>query len=129
MTESTSPEPAAESTPPAKPKAKLGTGGLIFVGLIVLCCVGAIIKSQVGDKEPGDVDARVMCEQFVEDRLKSPKSADYSGESVFREGDVWVVTGKVDAQNSFGAMIRNSFKCRMTVSGDTWRLAEPVLMG
>lgn len=80
------------------------------------------------------VDAGIMCERFVTDRLKAPSTTDFGGvfsnrtESMFVEKDnlnvfsvdeskiiyntgAWIVTGSVDAQNSFGAIIRSKFYC------------------
>jgi hypothetical protein len=34
------------------------------------------------------------------------------------------VTGAVDAQNSFGAMIRSNFTCSVRLDGDTWYLTS-----
>lgn len=95
-----------------------------------------------------DIQAQVMCKDFVRDNLKSPSSADFGGllddwdEALFLEAEkasefgvdttnlrntgIWVVTGQVDAQNSFGAMIRSRYTCVMDYEKgtQTWYLLD-----
>lgn len=60
----------------------------------------------------GDADgAQYACEQFVEDRLKAPSTAEFSDQSESNDGDVWTATGSVDSENSFGANLRSDYKC------------------
>jgi len=98
----------------------------------------------VGD----DIMAEVMCKEFVKDNLKSPATASFGGwfddwdtarflNNVDAEAlgidtskvsghGVWAVYGKVDAQNSFGALIRSEYLCIMEYqrSNDTWYLRD-----
>lgn len=78
------------------------------------------------DDGGGEYGARDVCQQFVEKRLKSPGSADFSSESATENPDgSWTVTGDVDSDNSFGASIRNSYRCTVRhTSGDNWTLVE-----
>lgn len=76
------------------------------------------------DDAPDKYDAQVMCEQFVEDRLKSPGSADFNDTTATGGGNTWHVTGTVDSQNGFGALVRSEFMCNMSVSGETWTLED-----
>lgn len=48
-----------------------------------------------------------QCEGEVKERLKAPSTAKF--ESNATGGGPWTVTGTVDAENSFGAMIRSSY--------------------
>lgn len=77
-------------------------------------------KVEAKPKDIGDdIGAQVVCRDFVEDRLKSPSSADFSDEqSKHVRGRVWSVTGSVDSENSFGAMIRNTYVCTVRYVGD-----------
>ena len=94
--------------------------------------------------------AELMCEQFVTERLLSPASAKFGGffddwdTAIFVGKDgaafklldidssrvlghgVWVVVGKVDAQNAFGAIIRSDYVCVMEYrhSNETWYLLK-----
>lgn len=74
------------------------------------------------DDEGSGGAAEVMCQQFVEDRLKAPTTADFDT-AHSGEGPTYTVTGTVDAENSFGAKVRSSFTCQVTYEGDErWRL-------
>ena len=71
-----------------------------------------------------------IAKEFVSDRLKSPKSAEFKGifddweDDVERMGkDVFCVKSWVDSKNSFGAMVRAHFMCSVhRVEGGTWHL-------
>lgn len=65
--------------------------------------------------------AEYQCKEFVKDRLKSPSSAEFDTSHSGTE-PVYTVTGTVDSQNGFGAMVRNSFTCTVSHSGDRWTL-------
>lgn len=67
------------------------------------------------------VDAERYCKAEVEARLKSPSSAKYSDVSAIGYKTV-TVSGAVDSENSFGAMLRSRFSCTVTLEGDTWNL-------
>lgn len=77
---------------------------------------------------PDKISTYVMSKQFVEDNLKSPRSAKFPWGSdeykVMHTGDgVFEVRSWVDAQNSFGAMIRSTYYVEMQYVGDNrWRL-------
>lgn len=66
-------------------------------------------------------EARRACHKEIEKQLKSPRSAKFEGlfEAEFSKskgGRSWTVRGHVDAQNSFGAEVRNSYRCTVTPS-------------
>lgn len=116
---------------PAEPvhqKKKAGIGcATIAVGIVAI----AFLISQCSDSGSDSNDgggrygAQSVCEQFVEDRLKSPSTADFSDTETSNVGDLWTVTGAVDSENSFGAMIRNTYRCVVRYSGDdTWNLVS-----
>lgn len=107
-------------------------GLLAFVGII-----GAIVGVTFiwsGDAEKRE--AISSCESSVKNRLKSPSTAEFSDTSAREGGEyvyndiparyremenvtTWVVTGPVDAQNGFGATVRNKFNCRAIFSNGT----------
>lgn len=128
----TTPDPNANPNPsdttptPTKQTNKAGgTAILIVFGLVVLCCVGVMIASMKGgDRAPNGYDAEIACEKFVKDRLKAPSTAKFSNVQHTGGGGRWTVTGAVDAQNSFGAMIRSNFTCSVRLDGDTWYLVS-----
>ena len=70
--------------------------------------------------------ARTMCREFVQDRLKAPSTASISiwGQTAYkRENGHYMVTGPVDAENSFGAMLRMTYHCEThRIDAETWAL-------
>ena len=104
-----------------------GTAGLALAALLTAGCVGSSVGGSSGDRRQ---DAYYMCQQFAEERLKAPSTADWpnwyehEGVTVTGTGEgPYVVLTHVDAENSFGAKIRDEVFCKVRhVSGDTWRL-------
>lgn len=78
--------------------------------------------SAKGDKEEDSYghdksDAWIAATDVVESKLKSPSTADFcrsSDATITRSGNTWTISGYVDAQNSFGATIRNNFTVKVT---------------
>ncbi len=72
------------------------------------------------------------CKDFVKQRLKSPASAKFrnplqdDGEvSITGSGNgPFTIVSTVDAENSFGAKPRSTFRCVVTLTGDTWHLDD-----
>jgi hypothetical protein len=61
--------------------------------------------------------ARIIAEREIRALLKAPRGAKFSGRSETKLGklkggskDEWVVQGYVDAENSFGAMLRSNYQ-------------------
>lgn len=92
----------------------------IAVAIVVTLGVIAVVWSGKGATMDG-ASAKVACREFVERQLKSPSTADFTGEAVNGSGP-FIVTGAVDAQNSFGATVRETYACTVRADGDTWRL-------
>lgn len=61
-------------------------------------------------------------EEAVRVNLKSPASADFNGADrrVTHDGCLYTVRGTVDAQNSFGALLRSSYRVRCCV----WKMTN-----
>jgi hypothetical protein len=77
--------------------------------------------------------AYIMCQEFITDGLKAPTTAEFPnysdiqviklGEGTYKEA--YRVRGYVDAQNSFGAMIRTSYLCDISYEGQhNWHLID-----
>jgi hypothetical protein len=82
-------------------------------------------------RHDGPFEAQVMAQQFVKDGLKSPSTAHfgYTGQlldNIKRLDDgTFVVKGWVDAQNSFGAIIRTHYVLKLKyVGSQNWRLLD-----
>lgn len=98
----------------------------IVFGTVFLCCFGAV-QGWFGESDPEppplSEQAQNICYDEVLNQLKAPSTAELvSIASSPTEGDTWTVTGSVDAENSFGAMLRNEFSCDLTQTGDGWRI-------
>ena len=65
-----------------------------------------------------------IAQEYVDSTLKSPASAKYpwTPDAVEKDGDCYIVTAWVDAQNSFGAMLRTHFRCTVCFAGETWQV-------
>jgi hypothetical protein len=113
-----------DEPPPQTGSAKTGLIGCLIIVALVLGGCGVLAMLGSGDSGPTDVDAKIMCERFVKDKLKSPGSAEFSEENAVEAGGAWTVSGAVDSQNSFGALVRNQFTCKVKprTDGKTWDL-------
>lgn len=109
---------------PAAPHSKgrmgcFGVGCLSVVGLVVVACVIAVVTSSAQsdtDRHDDAAYATVLCEKEVTSALNSPSTAKFGSVVATRTADLtWTVKGDVDAQNGFGAEIRNQFVCTMEV--------------
>jgi len=138
------PAPLPPGTEPLKvPSEKRSGGGrgclLIILVLLVLWGVATCGNGSNGGNSPGTtradvgdaVGAWVICQQFVEDRLTAPATADYpAGYSQYTTSlgaGRFRVDAYVDAENSFGALVRTDFTCTVNYQGnDSWRLESLV---
>jgi hypothetical protein len=79
--------------------------------------------------------AKIRAKEFVEATLKSPTTASWASYNDFataqaqdKKGrvikDLWQVTGYVDAQNSYGAKLRNNFLVTLRKASPEWQLVK-----
>lgn len=104
--------------------------GVIVAAVLTLAGCGSSESDKA--KNGGDeAEAQVVCRDFVRDMLKSPSSADFSDEDASNVGGkMWQVTGSVDSENSFGAMIRNTYTCKVRwTGGDRYELVNLTGLG
>ena len=112
-----------------------GAGTLVIVmGLLMPICLIAACEftgqslfdpttyySQSSSKYGIDeYDAWNQAKEVVEDKLKAPSTAEFCSKSeatIELDGETWTIKGYVDAENSFGAKIRNDFTVVITFSG------------
>lgn len=77
------------------------------------------------DAKDDNVDAWQACKRFVEAQLKSPSTADHPAfdfEFIDHPKGRWTIRSYVDAQNSFGAVIRAVYVCETQYTGgEPWR--------
>lgn len=101
-------------------KKGLGCGGwtLIVIGLIfAIVVIATIAGGTSGSSTNSSGGAIYFCENRIKMFLKAPSTASFHS-SASGTGNVWTVTGTVDAENSFGAKIQNSYQCTVTINGD-----------
>lgn len=94
--------------------------GLVFVALVVIWAL--IVDPGPDDDEVDAYSAQRQCQDWVEEQLRAPATAEFSNQDVTVTGtNAWEVTGDVDAENGFGALVRNEWTCTIRLDGDTWR--------
>lgn len=109
-------EVPAEPTKSVEPR-KWRPGFFSIVFAIVALIFGfGILSGNLGDSNYMKLEA--ACQTVVKNNLKSPSSAKFVG---VPQSDGTYIRGEVDAQNSFGAVVRNSFRCTI-INSDTVRL-------
>lgn len=111
--------PAAPPPPPARPSAwpKVAVAAL---ALLVIAAAGTLLFVLLRPGPEGNSAKQIeACRNKVKTQLKAPATARFSEESVGRQptGDLYEVHGLVDAQNGFGALLRERYTCTVTADG------------
>lgn len=118
----------ARPAAPPRGRAATAVGAFsIVAGLAGLVVIGALVFSgwdQAGPEHDG-AEAWTVCKQAVERRLVAPRTAkwpwNYNQHTTELGGGRYRVDAHVDAQNAFGAMIRNRVHCMVRwISGDQY---------
>jgi hypothetical protein len=95
-------------------------GGLTAIALVA--CSAS--PSGYSKSSQGDTGAYNACKTYVKGQLKAPSTASFADHSVTHNGSTYTVAGAVDAENSFGAKIRNTYTCSVTDTGSSWHLED-----
>lgn len=99
----------------------------------ILFALPAMTPSNAADYQCPNVHKwgpKAYAEQFVQKRLKNPRSARFSGILSTREAEIerctFIVVGWVEATNSFGGTIRSDYavKLRYQLHRETWEALE-----
>ena len=108
------PAPAAAVDPTtSSSKSTLVWVGIVIAVIVVWTVVASFGGDDGPDRGPGDrFGAEDVCKQAVKDRLKAPATAKFSSTKATLSGGSWTVTGAVDSENSFGALVRGNFTCQ-----------------
>jgi hypothetical protein len=118
---------SAEKTAQDQKKVQMGCLGCLGVVLFFVL-ISSLMPGKGSDpagpsaSSPSDRSsmAVVQCQNYVRDRLRSPSTADFPwlDHSVTPEGsETYLVRSYVDAQNGFGATVRNNYTCKIQYSG------------
>lgn len=82
-------------------------------------------RPEINSNRHSDTDAWVCAQAIVKSKLKSPSTADFCS---FADAEVkhlgngeYIVTGWVDAMNSFGAEVREYFVVTYTATKDGYK--------
>jgi hypothetical protein len=127
MSEPTAP-PAVAITPPKR--RRTGLIALILVAVVLVLAGGGLIAYRLTrpSKPSATQLATTACEASVRGQLKSPATAQFSGETAVPDGDDRLfISGDVDAQNSFGALLRSHWTCHAIFnSHDEWQASAQI---
>ncbi|MEU7904086.1 hypothetical protein [Actinoplanes sp. NPDC049118] len=127
---------AAQAAAPQPSRSRLdwwtrGPGVILVVitaGLAIFGIVAATDDDSQSSPQDQAAGAKAACvEEFIPARLKSPATARFSGVAIASVdtsavGETYTVTGSVDAENGFGALIRSRFTCIVHPDGGRWEL-------
>jgi len=87
---------------------------LLTAALVVAVGLFAFVAVMTPDRQDFTDEAEA-CRSLVEQQLRAPASAQFGDEAVTRaaDSDVAYISGRVDAENGFGANIRSDYRCEV----------------
>lgn len=99
--------------------------------VILFAALFLVVSLSEGDGERNKTEdrywAETSCKGSVRQQLKAPSTAEFEITSTRELSDgKWFVSGSVDAENSFGAQVRNVWTCNAELVGDDWRATASV---
>lgn len=113
------PQQTAPVSPPYAPAAPKRRRWPWIAGAaaVILAIAGGVTYAALPST---DDEAVEFCQEEIRDRLKTPASAKFSDATVDPEegSTVYRVSGAVDAQNGFGAMVRGNYRCTLRHNED-----------
>ena len=78
--------------------------------------------------DESETDAKICAKKAVEDCLKAPSTADFCSysemDTTYLGNDKWKITGYVDAENSFGAVLRQKWTVTLTLTSSGFKDAD-----
>lgn len=97
----------------------------VVAGVVILVLLAGSGLWALYQRSLEDDHAAVACANRIIEGLKAPSTAEFSEPVAEDDGDSsFVVTGSVDAENSFGAMLRKDYECYARQVGDHWLVTE-----
>jgi hypothetical protein len=113
-----------------KPKKKSGCATLFILGIILLGIFYFIGSGDNSETNPTKLLAYSYAEDFVEQKLKSPSTAEFPSGSEksshikdLGKGE-YKITSWVDSQNGFGAIVRSKYTCLIIFTDDKVRCED-----
>jgi uncharacterized lipoprotein YajG len=108
---------------PAKNGLVAGAGGVTVLAAmklktIILILAAPVLLAGCGKQETLNDHALAMALNIVSNSLVAPTTAKFSVATCQERKDhTFLISGKVDSQNSYGAMLRKDFFCVITNAG------------
>jgi hypothetical protein len=107
----------------------------IIMVLVIVACSFGIAWAELNSMD--EIDATTYAKLFVQQSLKSPTTAKFQNPLDFRVAplrnkkgnwitDAWEVSGYVDSQNSYGAMMRTNWNVKLKKGPTSWQLLKKV---
>lgn len=88
-------------------------------------------RGEATKRQAVSFQAYLAAKQAVKERLKAPATAEFCsyGDSVVKnpDGAIWIASGYVDAQNTFGAKLRSKWIVKLVDRGSTWGVEDVAL--
>jgi len=113
---------------------KLTGAGWLGITLVAGGFTVCIMRAGGGSETGKKIEAHIICQNFVKDRLKAPASAKFPAWDSSNDGAVRIkkendgsyqVRGHVDAKNAYGTMLRKNYTCHVKpADGEKWELLE-----
>lgn len=99
---------------------------IAVVSIFVVVFVALLIKLHEVNRIDDTISALItISQEAVESKLKAPKTAEfplgYDEYEIQQNGNTYTVSSYVDAENSFGAKIRNTFTVQFEYYSDSKR--------
>lgn len=95
---------------------------------VILICLLCLIMGGCGKSDSREMDAWVCAKEVVRQNLKSPSSAKFCTypEATIKDkgNNEYMITGWMDADNSFGASVRTDFTVTLTLTEKGYKDAE-----
>jgi hypothetical protein len=99
--------------------------GLLFCAFVGLGITNVVTTARANKRNQAIFD---ICQSFTTDGLKAPATAKFPEFNIRMltedEDGSYTVKSYVDAQNGFGALIRNDFVCRVKPVAASWVLLD-----
>ena len=99
---------------------KIGTIITVIILAVIAVFLYKACSGSTTSNYNTETNAKICAEKAVEDRLKAPSTAKFCSYSQMTAtnlgGDKWRVSGYVDAQNSFGASLRQYWTVTLTLT-------------
>ncbi len=114
-------------------KQLLHISSILAIFTFIFLAFGSEDNNSSSSTETNKMLAYNYAEHFVKQRLKSPSTAEFPG--IFEKADhitelgndEYLINSWVDSQNSFGAMIRSKFSCKIIFKDDKVRVENLVI--